>query len=52
MDNIGQVRIRVNQKEVSLNPFVTNLVGNIVWGIVSSLKIEEEAQEVVIEVSR
>jgi len=52
MNNPEQVKIKVNQKELSLNPFVTNLTGSIVWAIVSSLKIDEEAHEVVIEVSR
>lgn len=52
MDKIGDIKIKVNEKELSLNPFVTSLVGNLVWAIVSSLKIEEEAHKVVIEVSR
>jgi len=52
MNNAEQVKIKVNGEELSLNPFVTGLTGNLVWALVSSLKVEEEAHKVVIEVSR
>jgi hypothetical protein len=52
MENKKEVKVKVNGKELSLNPFVTGLTGNLIWALVSSLKLEEEAREVTIEVSR
>lgn len=52
MGKSEEVTIKVNKEELPLNPFVTSLVGNLVWALIDSLKTEEEAREVVIEVFR
>lgn len=52
MDKLPKkVELKVNGKEVSLNPFANNIVGNTIWGMVSSLKLEEELEKIEIKVS-
>ncbi len=45
------VRIKVNGKDVSLNPFATHIVGSTVWAMISSLKLEEKPKKIQIELS-
>jgi hypothetical protein len=45
------VRIKVNGKDISLNPFATHIVGNTIWGMISSLKLEEKPKKIEIELS-
>jgi len=46
-----KVELKVNGKEISLNPFAKNIVGNTIWSMVSSLKLEEEPEKMEIKVS-
>ncbi len=46
-----KVELRVNGKEVSLNPFANNIVGNTIWGMVLSLKLEEDPEKIEIKIS-
>ena len=45
------VKIKVNGKDVSLNPFATHIVGRTIWAIISSLKLEEKPKQIHIELS-
>jgi hypothetical protein len=43
------IKIKVNGKEVSLNPFATHILGNTIWAMISSLKLEEKPNRIEIE---
>jgi len=45
-----EVKIMVNGKEIELNQFVNSFVGNTVYGMVSSLKLDEEPEIMEIKV--
>jgi hypothetical protein len=45
------VKIKVNGKEVPLNPFATHILGNTIWAMISSLKLEEKPSKIQIELS-
>jgi hypothetical protein len=45
------VKIKVNGKEVPLNPFATHILGNAIWAMISSLKLEEKPVKIQIELS-
>ncbi len=47
-----KVELKVNGKEVSLNPFANNIISNTIWSMVSSLKLEEEPEKIEIKISR
>ena len=47
-----KVELKVNGKEISLNPFANNIVGNTICGMVSSLKLDEEPEKIEIKISR
>jgi len=47
-----KVKLKVNDKEISLNPFANNVIGNTIWGVVSSLKLEEEPEKIEVIVSK
>ena len=44
------VEIEVNDKKISLNPFVKSIVYNVVLGMVKSLKKIDEPKDIVIKV--
>jgi len=46
------IKIKVNGKEISLNPFTTHILGNTIWAMVSSLKLEEKPNRIEIELSQ
>jgi len=46
-----KVELKVNGKEISLNPFANNIIGNTIWGMVSSLKLEDEPEKIEIKIS-
>lgn len=48
---LKKTELKVNGKEVSLNPFANNIVSNAIWSIVSSLKLEEEPENIEIKIS-
>jgi hypothetical protein len=43
------IKVKVNGKEVSLNPFATHILGNTIWAMISSLKLEEKPNRIEIE---
>jgi hypothetical protein len=45
------IEVKVNGKEVSLNPFATHILGNTIWAMISSLKLEEKPNQVEIRLS-
>lgn len=50
--DLKEVKIQINGKELELNKFAMNIVGNTVLGMVSSLKLEDEPKEIEIRVSK
>jgi hypothetical protein len=46
------IKLVVNGKEISLNPFATHILGNTIWSMISSLKLEEKPERMVIELSQ
>ena len=47
-----EVKILVDGKELELNKFAMSVCGNIVYGMVSSLRLEGEPKEMEIKVSK
>jgi hypothetical protein len=45
------VVLKVNGKQISLNPFANDIISNSVWSMVSSLKLEEEPKKMEISIS-
>jgi hypothetical protein len=45
------IKLKVNGKEVSLNPFSTHIIGSTIWAMVTSLKLDEKPSKVEIELS-
>jgi hypothetical protein len=45
------IKVRVNDKEIELNPFTTHILGNTIWAMIASLKLEERPAKVEIELS-
>jgi hypothetical protein len=52
MEEARSIKVKVNGKEVSLNPFATHILGNTIWAMISSLKLEEKPNRIEIEVSQ
>ena len=46
------IKIKVNEKEVSLNPFAIHILGNTIWAMISSLRLEEKPNRIEIELSQ
>ena len=46
------IKIRVNGKEVALNPFATHIVGSTIWAMITSLRLEEKPNRIEIELSQ
>jgi hypothetical protein len=46
------IKVKVNGKEVSLNPFATHILGNTIWAMISSLRLEEKPKKIEIELSQ
>ena len=44
-------RIKVNGKDVALNPFATNILGDTIWAMITSLRLDEKPTKVEIELS-
>jgi len=52
MGNVPKkVELKVNDKEISLNPFANDIISNALWSMVSSLKLEEEPKKIAISIS-
>ncbi len=45
------IKVKVNDKEIPLNPFATHIVGSTTWAMVTSLRLEEKPSKVEIEIS-
>lgn len=45
------VVLKVNGKQISLNPFANDIISNSIWSMVSSLKLEEEPKKIEISIS-
>ena len=45
------IKIRVNGKDVPLNPFATNILGDTIWAMIASLRLDEKPTKVEIELS-
>jgi len=45
------IKIKVNGKEVPLNPFATNILGDTIWAMITSLRLDEKPTKVEIELS-
>jgi hypothetical protein len=43
------LKIKVNGKAVQLNPFATHILGNTIWAMISSLRLEEKPNRIEIE---
>lgn len=46
------VKIKVNGKDIPLNPFATHIVGSTIWAMISSLRLEEKPKRIEIELSQ
>lgn len=51
-DKARAIKIKVNGKDISLNPFTTHILGNTIWAMISSLKLEEKPNQIKIELSQ
>lgn len=45
------IEVRVNGKEIALNPFATHILGNTIWAMITSLRLEDRPEKVEIELS-
>lgn len=45
------IKVKVNGKDVPLNPFATNILGNAIWAMIMCLRLEEKPTRVEIEIS-
>jgi hypothetical protein len=45
------VKVIINGKEIEINPFVTSIFGNIIIGMLSSLKLDDEPKEIEIKLT-
>lgn len=46
-----RIIVRINDKQIELNPFTTHILGSTIWAMVTSLKLEEKPSKVEIELS-
>lgn len=46
-----KVVLKVNGKQISLNPFANDIISNAIWSMVSSLKLEQEPAGIEISIS-
>jgi hypothetical protein len=52
MENVlKKVELKVNGKDITLNPFANNVISSTIWSMVSSLKLEEEPRDIEIKIS-
>jgi len=48
---LKKIELKVNGKEISLNPFANNILSSTIWSMVSSLKLEEKPENIEIKIS-
>jgi hypothetical protein len=46
------IKIKVNGKDIQLNPFATHILGNTIWAMISSLRLEEKPNRIEIDLSQ
>ncbi len=46
-----RITVKINGKQIELNPFTTHILGSTIWAMVTSLKLEEKPGKVEIELS-
>ena len=46
-----EVKVKVNGKDIPLNPFATNILGDSIWAMIECLRLEEKPAKVEIEIS-
>ena len=46
-----RITVRINGKQIELNPFTTHILGSTIWAMVTSLKLDEKPSKVEIELS-
>ena len=49
---LKKAELKVNGKEISLNPFASNIISNTIWSMISSLKLEEEPKDIEIKIPK
>ena len=52
IEKARNLKVKVNGKEIPLNPFATHIVGSTIWAMIKSLKLEEKPNRIEIEVSQ
>jgi hypothetical protein len=50
-EKMRKIKVKVNGKEIPLNPFATNILGDSIWAMITSLRLEEKPTKVEIEIS-
>jgi len=45
------IKIKVNGKQIELNPFTTHMFGSTIWAMITSLHLEEKPRKLEIELS-
>ena len=50
-EKMKDVKVKVNGKDIPLNPFATNVLGNAIWAMIECLHLEEKPAKVEIEIS-
>ncbi len=45
------IKVKVNGKDIPLNPFATNILGNAIWAMITCLRLEEKPTKVEIVIS-
>lgn len=48
---LKKTELKINGKDISLNPFANNVISNTIWSMVSSLKLEEDPKKIEIIIS-
>jgi hypothetical protein len=47
-----QIKVLVNDKPVAMNPFVQDIVKNVVYALVQSLKLENQPEKIAITLEK
>ncbi len=50
-ERVSQVELKVNDKEIDINPFVHQVIKNVTLGLVSSLRLEEEVRKIELKIT-
>jgi len=47
----SNVTLHVNDHQISMNPFVTDTIVNVILGLIKSLKLKEKPERIKIEIN-